>query len=761
MGRSPRGLLSHLRSELACQMTWRDFGCGLVVAGILALLLVQLEYTGIRRYAAGDIAREDVKASTDFTVEDPAATQVKAREAAEDVPWVFDYDPSLSAGVERQIRDLFGQGRALVLETKRSSGRRLSPSQRTKLAVQLREQLSYPVPEPALQVFIVHEFAHELEEQLLHLMRRAYEAGILSSRDLLAQARPRVVLLRNLASGEEKRVEEVSAIKEVSQVRAAVRDQLYDSGIPPSDRRSLQLYLEQILIPNITFNRAETRAREQAAARNIDPVVIQVKKRKVIVREGDEITPRILIQLKALREHERPRNTGVQFMGFFLLAAIFLHFLWRYLVLYPSRQASTRSRFLLVSLILVLNLAVVRFFLLLIGIVAGGSTHPFLQVPEHLYPAVPFAFGAILATLLTTVHVALLFSLILSLLAGVLTGQISLAVYSLVGSFAALYGIHHYKERSTMVKAGLLVGSLNVVIMVTMELLSLQPSPASFLAWKMVPAFSGGIIAVMIASLLLPLLESLFHLTTDIRLLELSNLDAPILRRLAVEAPGTYHHSIVVGTLAESAAKAIGANPILARVGAYYHDIVKMLKPEYYVENQIYVSNKHEQLSPGLSRLVILNHVKGGLQMAREIGLPPRVSDMISQHHGTRSMTYFYQKARELASDGEVNETDFRYPGPKPQTREAAILMLADGVEAASRSLIKPTPAQLEGVVHKITTAVMSDGQLDECDITLLDLDLIRKSFFKVLMGIFHHRVGYPGYDFTKAEKADQVSPIH
>ncbi|MBI4482326.1 MAG: HDIG domain-containing protein [Acidobacteria bacterium] len=743
-------------------MTLMDLVCGMGLAAAVAVLLMRLEYRGFPSYAVGDIAREDIRASTDFTVEDRTATQLKARQAGEESPTVFDYDSNLVGTLERQIRGLFERGRALAREVRGSSQRRLRPTQRAELLAKLGQEGALSVPQVTLQALVSREFSADLEEQLIGLIRRVYQGGIASSRDLLLKAQARGILLRDIASGGERLVSDVFSIKDLGQARVTVRDRIYELGVSPSERRALQPYLEQLLSPDITFNRAETLARQGAAAGNVDPVVIQVKKGKVIVRQGDEITDPILVQLEALRRHQRAPNTGVQFAGFFLLAATFLYLLWRYLALYPSRQISIRNQYLLVSLVLIVNLAVVRFFLFLLDGIASGSARPFLQVAEHLYPAVPFAFGAILTTLLTTVHVAILFSLTLSLLVGALTGQVPLTVYCLVGCFAALYGIHHYRERSIMLKAGLLVGSVNVVTMVTLDLVSLQPSPGSFLAWKMVPSFSGGIVAAMMAAPILPLLETLFHVTTDIRLLELSNLDTPILRQLAVEAPGTYHHSIVVGTLAEAAAKAIGANPLLARVGAYYHDIGKMLKPEYYVENQLHGDNKHEQLSPRLSRLIILNHVKGGLQMAREMGLAPPIRDMIPQHHGTRLMTYFYEKEREQATgQGEVSENDFRYLGPKPQSKEAAILMLADGVEAASRTLKEPTPAQLNTVARKIATAVITDGQLDECDITLREVDLIRESFLKVLMGIFHHRIAYPGYDFGKIEKADQGSPVH
>ncbi len=222
-----------------------------------------------------------------------------------------------------------------------------------------------------------------------------------------------------------------------------------------------------------------------------------------------------------------------------------------------------------------------------------------------------------------------------------------------------------------------------------------------------------------------------------------------------MEAPGTYHHCLMVATLAEDAAEAVGANPLLVRVAAYYHDIGKVKRPEFFVENQSGDPNKHEELSPQTSCRILAGHVHEGLQLAREAGLPQLISDMIPQHHGTRIMTYFYQKAKDSASlkDAELSDADFRYPGPKPQSREAAIIMMADTVEAASRTLAEPTKQQIRKMIDRLIDAIIEDDQFVECDITLKDVQLVKDSFFKILTGTFHHRIDYPGYDFKETSR--------
>jgi putative nucleotidyltransferase with HDIG domain len=256
----------------------------------------------------------------------------------------------------------------------------------------------------------------------------------------------------------------------------------------------------------------------------------------------------------------------------------------------------------------------------------------------------------------------------------------------------------------------------------------------------------GGILASVLLLGLAPIIESLFGYTTDIKLLELANMDTPLLKDLVLQAPGTYHHCIMVGNLVEAAAKSISANPLLARVSAFYHDIGKLKKPLYFIENAGRLDNKHDHISPTMSSLILISHVKDGVELARENRLGDRIAHIIQQHHGTSLTSFFYQKAkaRENPEMESLNEEDFRYPGPKPQTKEAGIVMLADAVEAASRGLTDPAPARIQGLVQKIINQIFLDGQLEECELTLKDLHEIETSFSRILTAFFHQRIDYP-----------------
>ena len=294
------------------------------------------------------------------------------------------------------------------------------------------------------------------------------------------------------------------------------------------------------------------------------------------------------------------------------------------------------------------------------------------------------------------------------------------------------------RKRTTVIRAGALAGLLQLITLILLEHF-LIISPERYLI-----ILVNGLVSGVIVLGVLPVFEYLLQRATNISLLELADFHHPILQRMILEAPGTYHHSLIVGNLADTACETIGANSLLARIGAYYHDIGKLHKPEYFIENQEIKKNMHDALSPTMSKLIIMNHVKEGLELAKKYKLSPVLWDFIQQHHGNSLVYYFYRRALEdKEEDQEIAEEGFRYPGPKPNTKETAIVLLADSVEAATRTLKDPTPAKIEEVVHKIINNKFIDGQLDECDLTLKDIEKISGVFTKILSGIYHSRVNY------------------
>src|SRR6185503_4413985 len=380
--------------------------------------------------------------------------------------------------------------------------------------------------------------------------------------------------------------------------------------------------------------------------------------------------------------------------------------------------------------------------------VANGMKSAPFNDPVFWNFAIPFAAASLLVVMLVDTQLAFLAGLVTALFAGMLapTG-IQQSLYAMISCAAAVYGIGRYRERQSVTLAGLFVGLVNSAMAVALVAYAEQPFTPNTLLLATGCGFVGGLLTAIFAAGGLPINESLFGILTDVKLLELSNADLPVLGQLALRAPGTNQHSHAVGQLAEDACRAVDANPLLARIGSLYHDIGKVAAPDYFVENQS-GQNPHDHLRPTQSAKIITSHVTYGMKLAKEIGLPKQIADFIPQHHGTRTLHFFLRKAKSMAKPNEnVDDNDFRYPGPKPEFKETAIMMLADSCEAAARSLARPDPENIRSIVVKIVDAIVSDGQLDECDLTLRKLTTIREVMISSLTAIYHARIDYPGFN--------------
>lgn len=376
----------------------------------------------------------------------------------------------------------------------------------------------------------------------------------------------------------------------------------------------------------------------------------------------------------------------------------------------------------------------------------------YLKIPEVAY-LLPLSLAPLLMALLFDIHIALVMAIITSLLSGIWLKDPFYAVYVVAGGITAAFSVMKCRRRSCILRAGLFIGNVNFLTALFISFIESQLLTPDFIK-VICMALANGLIVSILVSALLPILEYAFGLTTNISLLEWLDLNHPMMRSLLLEAPGTYHHSIVTANLVETSAEAIGVNPLQAKVGAYYHDIGKIKMSEYFIENQQGILNRHDKLTPSMSSLILIAHVKEGLELAKRYKLPKLIRDIIQQHHGTSLITYFYQKAKDLSENGDnyVSEENFRYPGPKPQTRVAALVMLADRVEAAARALDEPTPARISTLVDTIINKVFLDGQLDDCDLTLKDLHQIKNHFVYILTGIHHRRIDYPGFKLIEHE---------
>ncbi|NMD10969.1 MAG: HDIG domain-containing protein, partial [Acidobacteria bacterium] len=513
------------------------------------------------------------------------------------------------------------------------------------------------------------------------------------------------------------------------------------------------------LAPNMAFDRIETEIRKTNAWSTVETVFFTVKKGRVIIRKGDEAGEAAVRLIAAVNRAIADRGAWLgSFTGAFFLFALLFVTLWYYLrTLHALPTARKYNQMIMLTIFL--SLLLYKLGLFLGATTAANASFALLSSAEAYRFILPFQFGAILFAFLTTNAVALIYVVLNSLLAGYLTGaDFYLMLFGLIGGLAAIYGIKFYgrAKRTNALRAGFfIVTPVNLFVVITLFLIQPRVVAAPVLAAETMMSVVGGLMSGALAFLFLPIFESLFRLITQSKLLELTSSESGILRQMALEAPGSYHHSLIVSTLAEKAAEKVRLDALLVKAGALYHDIGKIKRPEYFIENRDRKHDAHRDLSPSISTLVIVNHVKEGLEIARKERLPQAVRDIIEQHHGNSIVRYFYQKAKEKCGPDiqDVGEETYRYPGPPPQTREAALVMLADSVEAASRSLRSHKDEHLARVIRDIFDNYFQDGQLDDCAFSLREIRTIAQSFLSTLQTIYQPRIEYPGFDFESKKK--------
>lgn len=528
-------------------------------------------------------------------------------------------------------------------------------------------------------------------------------------------------------------------------------------------RKRARPSLQKTVQPNFVFNQQETETRKQKVVEEIKDVVIKVQRGESILRVGDRIAPWHAMVIQGIQREMERRQIGYRWVGTWSFTFLFIGLLLLAGKSLGRQGKRLRRDFIFQGTLLLLFLTFERVFLYF----STGLREllPFDTSFASFYSLIPVAAGSIIVCLVLSRSAAFLFTIVLSFLAALsLENSLVNGLYYLCGGLAAVWWSGTVRSRFDLLKVGLKVGGVNVVSLVVINLaISTSPTAISFahdLATLLPFAFGGGIFSAMMTLIFLPLYESLFNYLTPIKLLEFGSLNHPLLREMIVRAPGTYHHSHMVGTLAEAACESIGADALFARVACYFHDIGKMAKPSYFIENQRQGEDRHLGLAPSMSALIISSHVKEGIDLARKHKLPQKIIDIIPQHQGTKLITYFYSKAKESEKRDlyVVDERHYRYPGPRPQTREAGVVLLADTVEAATRALKDRTPTRLTEVVRNMINKNFIDGQLDECDLTLKDLENIGRSFVRILMGVYHQRVEYPQIP-EKDSKVSILSP--
>ncbi len=702
------------------------------------------------------------KASRDFEVPDDTQTQRRRDEGRARVRPVFDYDSQVESKVKRGVRDAFLGMQELAapwagkVDGQRKAGTPPSKEEQELLTVLREGRKSFEdtavLPDDEdFEVLAQGRFAPELEQAVMTLIELAYRGKLVSSRDELSRIDTNGITVRVVGGTTEYEMTTAppaifdlrEAGAELDRFASVPGNLLQDSPTPV--RRAVLRFARRQLRANLTVNIAETEARRKSAWDSVKPVVISVKKGQRIIGDGELVTESHLLVTRSLRAQTSELDLLQLQLGGAGIVALLIAAAWLFFSASLRQFRPTRRDAAFMGLLAAVLLGALHVWVLVAD--AVHDRYPAIPI-EALHVVFPVAAGAMLVRFVLSESSALFFAIIFSALAGILLGNsLSFFLFSLVSSMVAADRIARAKDRAGIFRAGLWTGALCFGLVVFSQMAAAKGLGVESL---IAGAFAFVAAAFVLPSLVLaltPLAEGVFGYASDVKLLELANLNHPALKELVLNAPGTYHHSIVMGSLVESAAEAIGANPLLARSCAYYHDIGKGRNPAFFGENQK-AENPHDKLAPSMSAVIIKRHVTEGLEMAREYKLPSRVAAAIPEHHGTRLVGFFFHKAQkelEGRDDGKaLDESMFRYPGPKPQSRETALVMIADACEAASRSMPEPSTDKLRALVQKMINLIFSEGQLDECDLTLKDLHLIAESFTRTLEGMYHARPQYP-----------------
>lgn len=751
----------------------------LVLAAVcvgLGLLVVDYGGSASERLEVGDVAPRTVKAPRSFTYQDEAERAARQEAAREAVHPVYEHAADQVREQSRRLEQAFDTARDVLLAAmvqrdlpvEEVGEVELPADVREPVRAAFREALGVTVQDRDIDVFTDAGFSDEARERVELLLREAASGLIIADRSDLPVGRgPMTVVESSPAEGAaaDRVVREYESVRVPAEVRRElqVRASMLDEDVPWSEAA---LNLASALVqPNLYPSPGRTEARKEAAASAVGPVDVFVKRGTVLFRDGEELGAGQIARYRALQSAAGPALwLEIASIVFFAALLVFA------LVQFGSanlRRFSTDLRD--VTAVGVLVLVIVA-----LGRIGVGMSEVVAALigydcePRSVWFVIPVAGAAMLVRLLVGVNWALVTGVVVAAACGLLMELDALMVlFAFFSSVVAAGSVHQTRERLAVLKAGVIVGVANAAMALLIHFLGFFMGEGEVLAavtlrplWSMTFAFFGGLLSSFLVLGLIPVFESV-GFVTDYRMMELANLNHPLMRQLMLRAPGSYHHSVVVGSLSEAACEAIGANALQTRVAAYFHDIGKSLKPQYYVENQGSGGNKHNGLDPYTSAAIIISHVTDGAEMARTHRLPKPCVDNILMHHGTGLLQYFYARAVEQAGGdaSKVDESAFRYPGPKPDSKESGILMLADKVEAATRTIKDPTEAKFRSMIHAIINSVMADNQFERCPLTFQELYTITDAFVGVLMGIHHQRIEYPQTAHLSAAPRRDVPP--
>ncbi|AKN33652.1 phosphohydrolase [Clostridium carboxidivorans P7] len=639
----------------------------------------------------GDIAKVDIKAPRE--VRDEVSTAARIQQATDSVPIQYNKKPEVKTEIINKINSFFSK----LVQVKDGTGEEKDKLQKLKSNVEI--SLS--------------------DDDYLTLIRLSKE-DLKTVQDFSIKNMADIYDNNNISDNSQKDNQE-----DIKKAQESIQLKVNGSKIPKSLKDISASIGYALITPNFFYDKDKTEELKKEAIKKVVPVMI--KKDQIIVKEGEPVAKyqiEILKDLGLLNSNYHFEWYIYICLSILILLIMFLQ--WFYLYKYHNNVYSDTNKLIMINILNCIAILLAR---------SLSVISPFL---------IPLACIPMIFTLLVNYKVSLAISALnCVLISRAVEFSPEITILALVNVVIGAVILKKMQQRNDILYSSIYISIMNVIL--TFSVGFLLSNSVADVTQKALLACIGSILSGILTIGLLPFFESTFDVITTIKLLEISNPNHPLLKRLLMEAPGSYHHSILVGNLAEIAAEEVGGNPVLARVASYYHDVGKIKRPYFFKENQLGSDNPHDKITPNLSTLIITSHVKDGVELAKQYKIPKAVRDIIEQHHGTSLVKYFYVTMKNSSErPDDVKEEDFRYPGPVPETKEGAIIMLADAVEAAVRSISEPTKGKIEEMVNKIIKNRLNEGQLDNCNLTLKDINKIRKSFLKVLTGIYHQRIEYP-----------------
>ncbi|MBQ9453408.1 MAG: HDIG domain-containing protein [Desulfovibrio sp.] len=703
--------------------------CGWGLAVLVATLFMLSLLAGAnfdivpRVYVAGQVADADVIADRDILVEDMQATKARRKQVLQMQPPVYDLSLEPYTIFQQRIVEIL---RAITRGEQKTGQEgalhRLSEELTPPVATEVFPELA----QPEVQTYLLKVLMPQIRERMIEGL-----VGDIRS----ARVGRSGVIVRNLDTGTEILRPDVVNLPDVQSYLAEIASQIRRAPtLNAQSRRAINILLSAVMPASLTLNREATQKRGNAVMEQVEPVYYQIQKGELLLRKGERVSREQQIKLQTLYQSASdPLRWNIAFGCFLCSLILSIGFF-----VAPSGKPGTPLKFtdtLLISLLLLLFGVGAK------GVYVLGMRMDSLSLLNSLALGYPVAGAVGLVAMIFAARRYCTMGLLLALFTTLMfQASLPLFLYLFLGGMLTTWLVTSAQSRQDVVWSLLPLSLGQVLIWLGVTLMAQNPIEA--MPTQLAAVLINSLLSLILLFAVSPVLELCFGYSTRFRLMELMSLEQPLMQELMVTAPGTYHHSLIVANMVEAGAKAIGANSLLCKVAALYHDVGKLTYPGYFIENQFGGPNKHDKLAPSMSALILLSHVKKGTELAERYNLGRDIADIIGQHHGTRLIRFFYQKALNLGE--KPRESDYSYPGPRPQTKEAAILMLADSVEASSRTLTDPTPARIKTHIDTIIKGIFSEGQLDESELTFKDLHFLSENFQRILTGIFHQRIAYP-----------------